>query len=430
MRMLRAAPVTFSLIGLCLLGYAAHGNVVVARAPVPLGEVFLNVFNHGSLLHLVGNLALLGFAGPIVERILGPRRMLALVAACIVVGTLAQLVMVGPRFVGISGPVYGVIGFAVLATAPRVRWWGLSMIAMIALALEATLLSTTLALYPHILSTFLGGGFAMFNSLFGSKSPTLKPMQLSHLSKVIAIINETDEDDAAEAEEQFLGQGCGGMYVLAQGNEVLGVTGYSPDEQVPDVVWLSWTYLRGDRTGEGLGGQMLNDLLGMLKDHGVRKMFIATSDYAENGTPIYAAAHEMYEEFGAEVEMSLPDYHDIGEAKIVYGLENPEYEAAAPAAPHENTGIAVTGSAPEPETDGVLGLTWTEAPVGLAGLDFAVDKARESGARMLVIALPSDLSDENAETLKSHQFDLRGSLEDYYALGLHQHWWVCLLSSN
>ena len=135
----------------------------------------------------------------------------------------------------------------------------------------------------------------------------------------------------------------------------------------------------------------------------------------------------MYEDFGASVELTVPDYHTIGEAKIVYGLDNPEYEAGPAPAPSENEGIAIGGSAKEPETDNVRGLTWSEVPVGVAGLDHAIEKARNKGARMLVLAIPSDLSDANSAALESHGFATCGKLADYYNLGLHQTWWVCSL---
>jgi GNAT superfamily N-acetyltransferase len=270
----------------------------------------------------------------------------------------------------------------------------------------------------------------MFGSLFGPKVPTLKPMQRAHISKAIAIINETDEDDATEAEDEFLSGGVNGMFVLLEGSEVLGLTGYSFDEQVPDVAWLSWTYLREDCAGKGLGGQMLNDLLGMLNEKGIRKIFIATSDYAEFGKPIYAAAHKMYDDFGAVVEMKIPNYHAPNEAKIIYGLDNPEFESGAPLPANENSGVSIVGSGPEPETDSVIGFNWEEAPVGLIGIDFAIEKAKSLEARMAVLAIPSDLSAANAEALEASQFKRCGALTDYYSLGLHQDWWMCSLGND
>lgn len=268
----------------------------------------------------------------------------------------------------------------------------------------------------------------MFGNLFGSKGPQLKPMQPVHIPKVVAIINQTDDDDAAEAEAEFLdGGGLEGMFVLMDRGEVMGCIGYSPDDHSPDIAWLSWTYLDAEYAGQGYGSQMMNDLLGKLKDYGVRKIFIATSDYEDFGKKIYAAAHKMYEDFGATVEMTVPDYHNVGESKIVFGLENPEYEGGPALEQSENEGLAIETISKEPETDNVFGLMWSEVPVGIAGLDHAVDKARNKGARMVALAIPSDLSDANSAALESQGFISCGKLTDYYASGLHQVWWTCSL---
>ena len=202
----------------------------------------------------------------------------------------------------------------------------------------------------------------MFEALFGSKNPTLKPMQRTHVARVVEIIAQTDEDDAEEAEAGFLEEGVEGMFVLMQKGEVLGVTGYNLDDQVDDVAWLSWTYLDAKHTGQGLGGQMLNDLLGKLKGFGVRKIFMATSDYEDFGRRIYANAHKMYEEFGANIELTVPDYHDVGEAKIVYGLDNPEFSTSPPAPASQQTGLAISDISKEPETKGRHGPELGRAP--------------------------------------------------------------------
>ncbi|CTQ31721.1 hypothetical protein JAN5088_00480 [Jannaschia rubra] len=235
----------------------------------------------------------------------------------------------------------------------------------------------------------------MFGSLFASREPALKPMQMTHAARVVAVIEETDEDDALEAEQGFLKGALDGMFVLMKDRQVMGVTGYALDEKVPDVVWPSWTYLTGSDTGGGPGGFMLNDLPGRLKDWGIRKIFIVTSDHAKDGEVIHAA-YRMYADFGAEVELTVPDYHAPGEAKIVYGLDNPEFYAGQAPEPHSDTGLAITGAKHEPETDGTAGLVWEGRPEGIAGLADRLDRAHRDGARMAVPSLPSDISDARA----------------------------------
>lgn len=136
----------------------------------------------------------------------------------------------------------------------------------------------------------------------------------------------------------------------------------------------------------------------------------------------------MYEDFGATVELKVPDYHNPSEAKIVYGLSNPEYVIEGDVPASENTGLVINDVAPEPETSGVLGLVWEERPVGVAGLEYAIEKATKKMARMAVLAIPSDISEANAEALEAQGFKKCGSLEGYYNPVLHQVWWTCSLS--
>lgn len=426
---LRSCYVTFAACAILLIAYAITGPTLNASYMDTLPESLAGVLRHGSLLHLSGNILVIFFGGLIAEARLGAARLVMLMAACAIAGVLVQYTIAGPRFIGSSGISYGLLAYGVMMARPP-RELAVAAAAIVTLlVLEWIYLSGTVAVYVHITGALIGGSLAMFEALFGSKTPTLKPMQRTHIAQVVDIIGQTDEDDAAEAEENFLNDGVEGMFVLVQKGQVLGCTGYSLDTQVDDVAWLSWTYLDEKQTGHGLGSDMLNDLLGKLKGYGVRKLFIATSDYAEFGRPIYANAHKMYEDFGARVELTLPDYHDVGEAKIVYGLDNPEFVVPPPPPPSPQTGLAIADIGKEPETKGVMGLRWEERPVGLAGMEYALGKAADKGARMVVLALPSDLSDANAVALEAHNFKRCGMLENYYNPALHQVWWICLLGA-
>ncbi|MEL6520507.1 MAG: hypothetical protein AAFQ66_06060, partial [Pseudomonadota bacterium] len=181
--------------------------------------------------------------------------------------------------------------------------------------------------------------------------------------------------------------------------------------------------LTAARHGEGLGSHMMNDLLGKLNEMGVRKIFIATSDYAENGVPIYANAFRLYEEFGANIELKIPDYHSPGETKIIYGLANPEYPDTAPAYRDPPQGVRFTGTDLAPEATGTFGITWAEAPDGVSGLSEATAAARAKGGHLAVLALPSDLSDLAQDQLLADGYAEQGQLTDFYAKGLHQVWW-------
>ncbi|WP_411892612.1 rhomboid family intramembrane serine protease [Yoonia sp. SDW83-1] len=426
---LRSCYITFSTCALFLVAYALNGPTLNASYLDTLPEAFAGVLRHGSLLHLSGNILVIFFGGLIAEQRLGAARLLALMLACAIGSTLAQYYIAGPRFIGASGISYGLLAYGVMMARPPSGMALAGLAVLVLLILEVVYLSRSVAVYVHIAGALIGGSLAVFESLFGSKTPTLKPMQASHIARVVEIIGQTDDDDAEEAESGFLEEGLEGMFVLMQKGEILGVTGYSLDDQVDDVAWLSWTYLDQKQTGQGLGGEMLNGLLGKLKDFGVRKIFMATSDYAAFGRPIYANAHKMYEDFGAQVELTVPNYHDVGEAKIVYGLDNPEFVAPPPPPASPQTGLAIADIAKEPETKKVMGLRWEERPVGLAGMEYALGKAADKGARMVVLTLPSDLSDANAVALEAHNFKRCGMLKNYYNPALHQVWWVCLLGA-
>ena len=263
----------------------------------------------------------------------------------------------------------------------------------------------------------------MFNKLFGQKGPRLVPMKALHHARVLEIIEETDEDDAAEAHEQFQEDGYEGMFVLVDGSQVLGVTGAHLADNSDDVAWLSWTYLTEDTQGQGLGQVMLDGLLGQLNEHGVRKIFIATSDYTEDGVEIYADAMDFYRSLGAEEEMRVPDYHAPGEAKIVYGLVNPGIEQAE--APEEApvTGIVFAGAIQAPESNGGIGLNWDLTGHGAEGLEQCVETARRMGGRIVFAGIPSDASAIAEEELKNSGFTLCGRLVDYYAPGIDDVWW-------
>lgn len=424
---LRVTPL---LCAVALLAWIVQGPLLTASGLNTLYDSFGAVVRHGSGLHLVMNLGFIAIAGAKTEWQIGATKTAFLVTACTFFGTVMQFTFSGPGFAGMSAAGYGLLGFALISEAPEeklVQTWCILAIVLLA---ETMFQSETLSIYTHITSILIGGGYAMFGSLFGSKDPVLKPMEMTHLSPVIAIINETDEDDALEAERSLLDEGLDGMFVLFHKGQVLGVTGFGLDEQVHDVAWLSWTYLAKSHTGEGYGSQMMNGLLGKLKDRGIRKIFIATSDYDDFGTPLYADAHRMYEDFGAEVELTLSGFHGAREAKIIYGLNNPEAPTtdAFPAA--EDTGLHIQGYGHEAESDQVMGLRWKEAPEGVSGLEDALARLRKDRAKKALLAIPSDLSDANSAALESHGLSKAGQLKDYYSSGLHQVWWECSIAGK
>lgn len=69
------------------------------------------ILMHGSLIHIFFNLWCLKDLGSILEWRLGWRSLLGLILAAAVVSNLAQYYTSGPSFLGISGVVFGLLGF-------------------------------------------------------------------------------------------------------------------------------------------------------------------------------------------------------------------------------------------------------------------------------------------------------------------------------
>lgn len=276
----------------------------------------------------------------------------------------------------------------------------------------------------------------MFKKLFGggrvpqrpagTDDPQLRPMQDEDIPKIVEIIGQTDEDDAENAEEMFRGrQGCQGMFVLWYQGVRVGVTGFEPSEGGPNVVWLSWTYMDEDASGDGLGRFMVEELLGMLNRQKVRKIFISTSDYKEDGELIYGAAHAFYEQLGAEIELTVPDFYDDGENRLIYGLNNPGMAKQESFDGLGDRGVTFLDLAEDDESEDVGAIAWEETEDGsVNGLDQILGLAHSRNYRQCVVALPADISDIATPSLEQNGFKRVGALTDFYALELAQVWWL------
>lgn len=116
------APVTLAFAGLALLATLTPGANALLRLDPLSVTALLNprwylglvghVFAHQNLVHLAGNLAMLLLLGPGLERQLGSRRFLVILAALIVVtGASASLLLAFTQrsLVGASGLVFALI---------------------------------------------------------------------------------------------------------------------------------------------------------------------------------------------------------------------------------------------------------------------------------------------------------------------------------
>lgn len=269
----------------------------------------------------------------------------------------------------------------------------------------------------------------MFGRAKKSSAPFLDQMRTTDIDRVVDIIDQTDEDDAEEAREAFLKHGINGMFVLRQNKDILGVTGYLPSEASEQVVWLSYTYLDNAYRGQNYGKQMLSKLLELLNGNKVRKIFIATSDYVEDGDEIYGDAHRFYEGMGAAQEVVLKDFYADGESKLVYGLVNPEMPSDEELPSVFPDGLRIESFGADGDSEDVAALSWAESSGGVTGLRETLLDAREQQFRLAVLAIPSDISAFASSALIDAGFSNAGELKDFYASGSSQIWWIRTLKS-
>jgi GlpG protein len=120
----RRRPVTLGMIAVCVaLAFNVldfSGNELLFSLPrIEEGEVWrliTPIFLHADLqsnpLHLIFNMLWLYDLGTLIERRLGSWRYAVLVVLTALVSNLGQFLVAGPNFVGMSGVVYGLLGYA------------------------------------------------------------------------------------------------------------------------------------------------------------------------------------------------------------------------------------------------------------------------------------------------------------------------------
>lgn len=250
---------------------------------------------------------------------------------------------------------------------------------------------------------------------------------MSDTASVIEIISDHDDDDGEAAEAEFQDEGVEGHFVLVDGADVLGISGYREIENCDATYYLSWTYLDEDYQGKGLGKKLLADVLDRLRNQDARKIFVKVSDYEEDGKNVYAAALSMYKSFGFEVEVVGQDFYDDGESQTILGLElKPQSEDLSVA--DEKPVIRFNGLFEIAETDGAYTFAWiVEKSAGFFGkrsftpedLEVGISSVKEQGGRKIFLTFPSNLVLIH-RPLQAVGFKYVGQLKDYYEEGLHE----------
>lgn len=256
------------------------------------------------------------------------------------------------------------------------------------------------------------------------KGPKLQPMKSKHLDAVLHIIHEHDEDDAEAADISYQQEGLDNQYVLCMGNEVVGMSGFRAAANTHASAWLSWTYLAESIQGMGHGETFVKEVLQKCKDAKFRKIFVSTSDYVDDEDgDIYARARAFYKSIGFTHQLTLPDYFDEGESKLIYSMDfNQSFQAPKPSW-SATSGFKCVDTFEMLECDETytLGFDLNEDNQFSTTEEIKefINQARSKGAKRLYVGLPSDAVFIN-RLLSNLEFDNLGRLKDYYRTGVSE----------
>lgn len=264
-------------------------------------------------------------------------------------------------------------------------------------------------------------------------------MYLGDLHKVLSIIESYDEDDAESAESDYDKQGLDDQFVLEEGEQVIGVTGFREVTATDGTYWLSWTYVQQDHRGKGHGKRLLNDLLDKLRSKNARKLFVKLSDYEdlENGK-IYETARHLYESVGFREEIESKDFYDDGENLHILGLslkqpaaesnDNSEAVEQDTEIADEKPIIRFNGLYEIDDTDGAYTFSWIvkdskklfgKRNFTVEDLQIGIESVIKEGGRKIFLTFPSNLPLIHTP-LQAAGFKFVGRLTDYYESGVHE----------
>ena len=249
----------------------------------------------------------------------------------------------------------------------------------------------------------------------------LRPMMASDVQTALHIIQDYDQDDAAEAHGTYQ-RGIDGQICLCENRAVIGVVGAKHIPDTDGSFGLSWTYLHRDHRRSGKGARMLNWMIEIMKEQDARKAFVHASDYMDpTEGDIYRDARETYVQVGFTQEVRQPDYYAQGESMLVYGLRLSPREVVNVILNLDD--IKLTDVDEIPETNDAYWLAWelVSQGQGTKPQDFQriFDEVRGWGGRTIYMAFPSDVA--NASTLvTAARFKTSGRLIDYYEDGIDE----------
>ena len=240
----------------------------------------------------------------------------------------------------------------------------------------------------------------------------LKPLQPNEVPRALDIIEQHDEDDREWAERSY-DEGLAGQFGYHHEGELVGVSGYRAER---DIAWISWTYLDKSAQSRGFGKKMLEEVILMLRKLDFRRVFVSTSDYQEDGIPVYAAAIKLYKSLGFQQEVFHPDYYEEGEGNLIFGYTL-KANSSFPK-PKLAKGMRLLTAHQIDETEDAFVLEWE--PSKKNGIFSSRDlftlylKTLEGGARNIYISLPSSWESQFGQHVKDCHLLLEGRLKDYH----------------
>lgn len=260
----------------------------------------------------------------------------------------------------------------------------------------------------------LKGGDQVVRPLFRAMTPVDVPAALD-------IIRRFSEDDYQVAKTD-LNRDVSGLYVLCVRDVVVGVTGAKYIDGTDQAYWLSWTYLREDQRGKGLGQMLLTGIVATLEHEGGRKLFLTTSDLrdTDDGPMLYGAAIKAYGRAGFVQEAQHAAFYTAREGQIIMGRRiNPEVDP--PGNAPDPRGCRITSIEEIVETDDAYFIDWAFAKgsraVSVADVQAELATLRDDDARVAFVGIPSDAPAVIA-LFKAAGFVDDGALSDFYEDGV------------
>ena len=253
--------------------------------------------------------------------------------------------------------------------------------------------------------------------------PVFREMTPADVPAALDIIRRFSEEDFQVA-RHGLNRDVDNQFVLTVEGAVVGVTGVRHIEGTDNAYWLSWTYLREDQRGKGLGQMLMTGAFEMLARMDARKVFLTTSDLRDtpDGPLLYGPAIKAYGRAGFAQEAYHAAFYTEDEGQIIMGrriMTEPTPPGNAP----ETRGCRVTDVDEIVETDDAYLIDWSFASpkraASVADVRAEIDKLAALEARVAFVGIPSDAPAVIA-LFKAAGFSDDGRLIDFHEDGVDE----------